>query len=242
MNTRIKHKIMIIMIAWNLNVTHKYSNHMLKVSDKKRKQIHLLHILYTSEQEPGGGLNIKMLSYQYWYYHYKDKMVWQPSYLYNGNPHPWNDCLYIETGSCFSCMCIHWQVIHGNRNDIVTIVFIAKATTITFQFVPQHYLGYTVNCYSSPQNNLSRSSQLPATAVITLCLMPHNSPRNHCGSTCNKLQDNLSSRGLFISHVLINTTKWNATSTTITPYTWQHWQNIECWHYSLKIIVAKCTV
>ena len=39
-------------------------------------------------------LIIKMSSYQY----YKDKTVSWPSYLYNGNPHTWEDRLYIETG------------------------------------------------------------------------------------------------------------------------------------------------
>ena len=40
------------------------------------------------------------LSYQYIYMdsHYKDKMVSWLSYLYNGDPHTWKDCLYIETG------------------------------------------------------------------------------------------------------------------------------------------------
>ena len=36
---------------------------------------------------PGGGLNIKMSSYQYRDSHVKDKTVSRPSYLLHGNPH-----------------------------------------------------------------------------------------------------------------------------------------------------------
>ena len=42
-----------------------------------------------------GSLNMKMSSYQYRDYHYKDKTVWRPSYLYNANPHTWKDRLNI---------------------------------------------------------------------------------------------------------------------------------------------------
>ena len=38
-----------------------------------------------------------MLSYQYKHSHYGGKTVSWPSYLFNGNPHTWNN-LYIETG------------------------------------------------------------------------------------------------------------------------------------------------
>ena len=50
---------------------------------------------------PGGCLNMNILSYQYRISHYKDKMVAQPSYLHNRNPHTWKDGLYIETGPCY---------------------------------------------------------------------------------------------------------------------------------------------
>ena len=58
-----------------------------------------------------------MLSYQYRNSHYEYKMVSWLSYLYNGNPHTWNDHLYIVsfpvtelgwfvTWSClYACMC-----------------------------------------------------------------------------------------------------------------------------------------
>ena len=47
---------------------------------------------------PGYRLNVKMSSYHYKDTHHKDKTVSRPSYLYNGNPHTWKDCLYTETG------------------------------------------------------------------------------------------------------------------------------------------------
>ena len=50
----------------------------------------------------GAGLNIKMSSFQYRNFHYKDKTVIRLSYLYNGNPHTWKDSLYIEMGPCLS--------------------------------------------------------------------------------------------------------------------------------------------
>ena len=50
----------------------------------------------------GGRFNLQMTSYRYRYRkaHYKDKTVWRPSHLSNGNPSTRKDCLYIETGSC----------------------------------------------------------------------------------------------------------------------------------------------
>ena len=44
-----------------------------------------------------GHLDIKMASYQYGNTHYKDKTVWRPSYLCNGNPYLWKWGLRIET-------------------------------------------------------------------------------------------------------------------------------------------------
>ena len=46
-----------------------------------------------------GRLNIKMVSYQYKNSHYKTKTVAQLE-IYNGNPHTWKDCPYIETRPC----------------------------------------------------------------------------------------------------------------------------------------------
>ena len=66
--------------------------------------------------------------------HFKDKMVWRPSHLYNVNPHTQKDCRYIEAGPCFSCIYNHWQVICGNRNDNI-INFTAKPRTITSHWV-----------------------------------------------------------------------------------------------------------
>ena len=50
---------------------------------------------------------LKMPSCQYTDPHYKDKMVSWPSYLYNGNPYTWKDCLYIEMGSRLTLYCSH---------------------------------------------------------------------------------------------------------------------------------------
>ena len=44
-----------------------------------------------------GHLDIKMASYQYRISYYKDKTVWRPSYLCNGNPYIWKWGLRIET-------------------------------------------------------------------------------------------------------------------------------------------------
>ena len=55
---------------------------------------------------PWGRLNIDMPSYQYRDYHYKDKTVMRPSYLYNGNLHTWKDGLNFEIGAW--CFLSHW--------------------------------------------------------------------------------------------------------------------------------------
>ena len=47
---------------------------------------------------PRGRLNIKMLFYHYGDPHVQDKTVSRPSYLQHGNPHTWENGLYIETG------------------------------------------------------------------------------------------------------------------------------------------------
>ena len=44
------------------------------------------------------SLNIKIPSHQCRDSHCKDKRVSRPSYINNGNPHTWKDCLYVETG------------------------------------------------------------------------------------------------------------------------------------------------
>ena len=54
--------------------------------------------VWKSYQWTGSVSILTMLSYQYRDYHYKDKTVWRPSYLYNGNPHTWIDGLYTDTG------------------------------------------------------------------------------------------------------------------------------------------------
>ena len=40
-----------------------------------------------------------MVSYQYRNSHYKDKTVYQPRDLYDGNPNTWKDNRYIQTGT-----------------------------------------------------------------------------------------------------------------------------------------------
>ena len=56
-----------------------------------------MHLCFL-ENNSVDSLNTKMPSYQYRNSHYKNKTVWRPSYLYNGNIHTWKSCLYIETG------------------------------------------------------------------------------------------------------------------------------------------------
>ena len=48
--------------------------------------------------KPLGRLNMKIPPSLFRDYHYKDKTVSRPSYLYNGNHYTWNEGLYIETG------------------------------------------------------------------------------------------------------------------------------------------------
>ena len=43
----------------------------------------------------GSHFNTKMPSHQFRDSHYRDKIVSQPSYFYNGNTHTWKDSLYI---------------------------------------------------------------------------------------------------------------------------------------------------
>ena len=59
--------------------------------------------MYLIERTGGGGggggrLNIEILSYLYWYFHYKNEMVSRQSYLYNGNPHKWTERFLIWDG------------------------------------------------------------------------------------------------------------------------------------------------
>ena len=69
----------------------------------------------------GGGLNIEVSFYQYRDYHYKDKTVVRPSYLYNVNHHIWKDPLYIKTGA--RCRILLLQIsnrpspFNTNRNN-----------------------------------------------------------------------------------------------------------------------------
>ena len=48
-----------------------------------------------------GSFNTKM---SFWYRnsHHKDRIDAKPSYLYDGSPYTWKDCLYIEMGPWFS--------------------------------------------------------------------------------------------------------------------------------------------
>ena len=79
-----------------------------------------LDMLFQKSQS-GSCLNIKMLSYQHWDSHYKDKAVWWPSHLYKGNSDIIirKDTLYIETVSrsheILSChfICQLYWVPHG---------------------------------------------------------------------------------------------------------------------------------
>ena len=74
---------------------------MIPISTHKK---HHANMVYTTNaemtwwnEEPGGNLNIRTLSYQYGNSHYRAKMASQPSYLYNRNPHTWKYGLDIET-------------------------------------------------------------------------------------------------------------------------------------------------
>ena len=49
-------------------------------------------------ESAGACPNIKMLSYQYRDFHYKDRMLSLSSHLHSGIPFTWKDSLYIETG------------------------------------------------------------------------------------------------------------------------------------------------
>ena len=67
--------------------------------------------------QPGGLVNLQMLSYRYRSSHYKDKTVSRPSYLYDGNLHTWKDQLYIEMGgSDFNGFVTVWSHIHTKYN------------------------------------------------------------------------------------------------------------------------------
>ena len=57
-------------------------------------------VMNSSFVKSGGCFNINMLYYQYRDSSYKDTMVSQLSYLYNGNLYSWKDTLNIETGHC----------------------------------------------------------------------------------------------------------------------------------------------
>ena len=55
----------------------------------------LVRLLFILNQDPGACFRIKMSPYQCMNYHYKDKTVARPPYLYNGNNHTWKDHAYI---------------------------------------------------------------------------------------------------------------------------------------------------
>ena len=71
---------------------------------------------------------MKMTSYQYRDFLYKDKPVWRPSYLYNVNLHTWKDCLYIVTGPWY----LSGSILE-NRTTQELVVFMAADTKLTIE-------------------------------------------------------------------------------------------------------------
>ena len=70
-----------------------------------------------------GPLNIKISSYQYRDFHYKDKVVKWPYYFYNRNPHTWKHHLFIEMGS--------WWPVRGPVSDTLKLYHIIRATNFS---------------------------------------------------------------------------------------------------------------
>ena len=68
----------------------------------------------------GVRLNIKMLSYKYRDSLYKDKTVWRPSYLYNGNTNAWQRPSLYWDGAQVS---ISTRVLHLMYRMIVSKVY-----------------------------------------------------------------------------------------------------------------------
>ena len=82
-----------------------------------------LGMLVTFRQSSGCS-RIEMQSYQNRKSYYKDKIVWQLSYLHNGKSYTWKDTLYIETSFCgFSLVPPSIEVVNSLRpNDIYALV------------------------------------------------------------------------------------------------------------------------
>ena len=79
--------------------------------------------------------NNKMPSYQYTNFNYKSKLIPLPSCLYNENPNPWEDALYINTEPWPQCvklkfqMCFAWHVTRTNYKKQIAKLrqFVTKA-------------------------------------------------------------------------------------------------------------------
>ena len=64
------------------------NQNIVETAAVRSESLLLIHQYIKSvDLEPGSRLNIKMPSYQCRDPHYKDKTIWRPSHLYNGNLH-----------------------------------------------------------------------------------------------------------------------------------------------------------
>ena len=50
-------------------------------------------------------------------FHYKYRTVSRPSFLYNGNPHTWKNCLYIQLRQGPGANQINWWALHRSQNS-----------------------------------------------------------------------------------------------------------------------------
>ena len=90
-----------------------------------------------------GCLNIKMLSYPCGDSHSKNKMVSQPSHLYEGNPYTQKDGLYIEMGPwcCGNSNIIQLALVLNNLYlHLVTGWVLSNISSKKVQVVQQFYL------------------------------------------------------------------------------------------------------
>ena len=89
-----------------------------------------------------------MKSYQYMDSHYKDEIVLQPSYLYNGNPYPWKDglgpiltlksmqiCFYTENiphSISLPMLCTYQEDFYGTQNVQVDCKRVGQVKAYTY--------------------------------------------------------------------------------------------------------------
>ena len=90
----------------------------LLVHTEKSIQAKIKQTLSFSEILVGSRRDIKISFYQYRNFHYKDKTVWRPSYLYNGYPILGKTVFILRQGP--GCSCYLWYKLRSAYITFIT--------------------------------------------------------------------------------------------------------------------------